>query len=360
MGTGRLKKLNSAFLCLFFCALICILSACGTELNDTKVVLTTGLNKDEVFRIETVSCTRPEMMVYLTNMQDQYENVYGEKIWETEASGTTLDDRVKENALAKMAQVKTMNLMADSLNIELSQTELKSVDNAAHIYYDSLNNTEIEAMGINQDTIRSLYREYLTAQKVYQELIKDVNPEVSDDEARNITLEYIMIYTYTVDGTGRRVDMSENENRAAYERALEAHERAVDGEPFDSLVAEYSDAEDMVISLGKDDIQNNYVRNTLFDLANGEISEVITMEDGYLIALCLSTYNLEETDLNKIKIVEREKETVFGEEYDKFVQGLTRKLNDSLWEEITLLHDEEITTDDFFKVADENLKLDDM
>lgn len=350
-----MKSPRSGFLCLLLCAIMLTFTGCGPDLSDTKIVLTTGLNKDEVFRIETISCTRPEMMVYITNMQNQYENVYGERIWETESEGTTLEERVKENALAKMAQVKTMNLMAGSMGISLTADELKSVENATDIYYDSLSNSEIEGMGIDRDTIYNLYREYLTAQKVYSEIISDVNPEVSDDEARNITIEYIYIYTYTTDGTGVRVNMSEDENRDAYARANEAHARALEGEDFDFLVAEYSDSDDMIMSLGKDDISNAYIRNALFDLANGDISDVLTTDDGYLIALCLSTYNLEETDLNKIKIVERERETVFSETYDAYVTDLTRKLNDQLWNEIGFLHGDDIDTSDFFKVADENL-----
>jgi len=333
------------------------LSGCSTDFSDTKIVLTTGLAKDELFRIEDMSCSRPEIMVYLTNMQNQYENVYGEAIWETEADGTTLEERVKDNALAKMAQVKTMNLMAKTYGIEVTSSEQKSVENAADIYYGSLNNTEITAMGINRETIVSLYREYLIAKKVYEYIIKDVNPEVSDDEARNITIEYIMIHNYTLDGAGRKIRMDTDEEHAAYARAVEAHDRAAAGEDFDLLVAEYSDSEEFTVSLGKDDIDNVYLKTTLFDLANGEMTDVMTVDDGYMIALCLSTYNLEETDLNKITIVEREREMVFGQKYDEYVGDLTRKLNDKLWEEIGFLHDPDISTSDFFTVADDNLIL---
>ena len=38
------------------------LTGCGIgDGNGTKVVLTTGFNKDEIFRIETSTCTLPEL-----------------------------------------------------------------------------------------------------------------------------------------------------------------------------------------------------------------------------------------------------------------------------------------------------------
>lgn len=351
-----MKKKNIFCLCiLLFVLLSC--TACGNMSGNTKVVLTTGLNKDEVFRIETVSCSKQEMMVYITNMQNQYENVYGTEIWDTETNGQTLEESVKENALAKMAQVKTMNLMAEEMGIELTNAEIKQVENAGDIYYNSLNNTEIAQMEIDRDTIVSLYKEYLIAQKVYQEIIKDINPEVSDDEARNITVQYIFIKTYTQDGSGKKHQYADNEKKSAYAKAEEAYERAKKGEDFESLIAEYGQAEVSTQSFGKGDISSDYVRSILFDLANNEISSIITTDDGYIIAKCISTYDLDETDLNKIAIVEEAREAVFGQEYDSFVDGITRKLNDTLWDEITFLHSPDITTSDFFIVADENLSL---
>lgn len=38
-----------------------------SEFGNTKIVLTTGFDKDEVFRIDRMSCRLPEVMVYLTN-----------------------------------------------------------------------------------------------------------------------------------------------------------------------------------------------------------------------------------------------------------------------------------------------------
>ena len=49
-------------------------SGCGAGgmAQASRVVLTTGFGSDEVFRIEGISATLPELMVYLTNMQNQY------------------------------------------------------------------------------------------------------------------------------------------------------------------------------------------------------------------------------------------------------------------------------------------------
>ena len=68
--------LIAALLLSLFC-----LTGCEKINRDTKIVLTTGFTKDEVFRIETASCYKKEVMVYLTNIQNQYEQVYVPEIW---------------------------------------------------------------------------------------------------------------------------------------------------------------------------------------------------------------------------------------------------------------------------------------
>ena len=130
-----------------------LLCGCGEKSENKKVVLTTGFAKNEVFRIEETSCQRAEMMVYLTNIQNHYETVFGSQIWETNINGISLEENVKDTALAKMAQIKAMTLLAQKHNVTLTEEEEKKVEEAADEYYSTLNEKEIELMGITKNTI---------------------------------------------------------------------------------------------------------------------------------------------------------------------------------------------------------------
>lgn len=333
------------------------LTACGDKSDtNTKVVLTTGFGKDEIFRIEDMSCTLPEIMVYLTTTQNQYESVYGEQIWEADLEGITLEENVKETVLAKMAQVKTMNLLAKQQQVTLSDEETEKAQSAAEAYYNSLNETEISQMGITEETIVNLYSEYALADKVYEYIIKDINPEISDDEARTITVEHILIKTYTLNGAGEKVEYTESAKQEAYQKAQEVLKLAKSGEQdFSSLIGTYSEDDNTTYSFGKGTMDPAF-EEAAFNLGTDEISDIVESEYGYHIIKCISTFNKEETDANKIKIVEQRKEEVFGEEYDEFVSSLTRKLNENLWEKVAFIHDPEVNTKNFFDVYDEYFK----
>lgn len=344
---NRWKKLVVLAVMLLCMAL---LGACGKDGDGTKVVFTTGVGKDEIFRIADEVCKKEELMVYLTTTQNQYEEVYGTEIWNTEHDGVTLEENVKDTVLAKIAQIKTMYLMARDREVTLSEEETALVESAAAAYFNSLNEKEVELLGVTPDTIRELYQEYAMAEKVYQQIIQDINPEISDDEARIITVQHILIKTGTTKADGSREPYSAEEKAAAYEKAVEVQALAVDGaHDFEDLAAQYSEDDTITYSFGKGEMDQAF-EDAAFQLETNAVSAVVEGEAGYHIIKCISTFNIQETDANKVKIVEQRRKTAFGQEYDAFVKTLTKQLNEDLWDQITLIHDSEVTTSDFFDV----------
>ncbi len=348
MGLRKRKKLAVYILAAGMIA--GAFTGCGNgEGFGTKVVLTTGFDKDEIFRIETSSCKLPELMVYLTTIQNRYESVYGREIWETKADGVTLEENVKNIALAQIAQIKTMNLMAEKYEVELDEEERALAENAAKAYFDTLGEQEIEKMGVNEKTVKSLYTELARAEKMYQYTIKDINPEISDDEARTITVQHILIKTYTLDDAGKKIAYTEEAKQEAFRTAREAFTLAKEGEDFDALIRRYSEDDKATYSFGKGEMEEAF-ETAAFNLGTGEISDIVETEFGYHIIKCINTFDREETDANKIKIVEQRQEEAFGQEYDAYVATLTRNLNEELWDTVNFIHDEEVTTQNFFEV----------
>lgn len=338
-----------------------LLAGCGGDSENKRVVLTAGFGKNEVFRIEEASCQRAEIMVYLTNIQNHYETVFGSRIWETNIGGISLEENVKDTALAKMAQIKAMTLLAQKHNVTLTKEEQTKVEDAAAEYYNSLNEKEIGLMGITENTVVSLYSEFALSNKLYHYLIKDINPEISDDEARTITVEHIHIKTYYLDENGEKVEYSDNTKKQAYETAIEVAKSAKAGEDFHRLADKYSEDDTLTYSFGKGEMEAGF-EEAAFNLGTNEISDVVETQYGYHVIKCISTFNKEVTDENKKKIVEERKKEVFGEEYETFTSSLVKNLNKELWNDITFIHDEEVTTSDFFEIynkyfEDENFGL---
>lgn len=332
-----------------------MVTGCSKEGN-TKIILTTGFEKDEVFRLGDSNCTTPEIMVYLTNLQNQYEAIYGKEIWNTKVDGVTLEENIKDVALSRMAQVKTMTLLAKEQGVILTEKELAAVDEITDMYFDSLSQNGKETLNITRELIYNLYTEYAISTKVYESIIKDINPEISDDEARTITIKHIFIKTFNYDDDGNKVPYDSDHKDEARRLAFEIRQRIEQGEDFDTLAREYSNDEEITLSFGKGEKETAF-EVAAFELGKDELSEVVDTDHGFEIIKCVSTFNREVTDENKIKIVEKRKQEAFTAEYEEFAKGLTKNINEELWDEITFVHSPDITTRDFFELFDENYNI---
>ena len=132
-------------------------------------------------------------------------------------------------------------------------------------------------------------------------------------------------------------------------------EKAKAGEDFDELIRHYNEDEKSTYSFGKGEMDPAFEK-AAFNLGTGEISNVVETGFGFHVIKCISTFDKEETDSNKVKIVEQRREEVFGQEYDAFVATLTRRLNEELWDGVRFIHDDHVVTMDFFEVYDKYFK----
>lgn len=343
-------RILAVLLCLVL--LTGALTGCGALPENTKIVLTTGLSDQQIFRINTAICTKSEALVYLANLKNKYEKAYGRELWDVRLASGSVESELKDSVLRELEQIKIMNLMADQYQVSLSKEDESRLKQAAGKYYKSLSGTETAALGVTQDSILQMYREYEIANRVYDSMIADVNPEISDDEARIITVKQIGLKTYTADESGKRTEMTEDQKKLIRRKADTAHSLAVSGTDFDSLISQYSDAAESEVSFGKGEKDSAY-ETAAFNLGKDEISDVIETADGYYILKCTSTFNKDQTDTNKKKILEKRKSDAFNEEYNAFAKSVTRELNEKVWDAITVQNDSQITTADFFADFDD-------
>lgn len=328
------------------------LTGCGDGKLPTQVVLTTDFIENEVFRLEGYPCMKNEVMVYLANSENQYSKVFGEQIWDVPIEDGTLEQAYKDTILARIAQIKAMNLLAREYNVTLDENEDGRVIAAAKDYMASLDASEIAYLDINQDVVAKLYREFAVANKLYKTITSEINPEISDDEARTITVRTILIKTYTVDSNGNKIPYTAEEKKGALERIKSVQTRLEEGETFEVLAADYNEDTNSEYSFGRNVMPEKF-EEAAFNLGNGEISDIVETEYGYHLILCVSTFNPEETENTKLKIVEERRQEAFEEVYQQFVVTLTSNLNKDLWDTIYFDKSQGVTTSDFFAVYDE-------
>ncbi len=344
---------NKTVLAIFLMTLAgaAAVTGCKKAEKNTEIVLTTPFEDDEVFRIDESACHLYEVNVYMSTAQNQFESLFGDEIWQKDLGGITLGDQLKDTILARLAQIKVMNLLAEDHGITLDEGEEETVNKAAATYNAMLNDSIRQKLDINEERIAGMYHEYALANKVYNELTRDVNPEISDDEARTITAKHILIKIPSSNSTSNNATAKEK----ARLKAADLLKQLKEGADFDSLAQKYSEDDQITYSFMKGDMPQAF-EEAAFNLDTDEISDLVETRYGYHIIKCISTFNREETDLNKEKIVREQKNEVFNDIYTDFVQTLYSNLNSELWDSLSFSPGEEENVSGFFDVYNDMVR----
>ena len=298
------------------CLAACMLSggpvSCS-HFENTEIVLTTGLTENQLFKVGNCVCTLPEAMIYVMDYQRQYESVYGVEMWEHDFGGITLEEYVKNIIVSQLAAMKAVTLLAKEYEVTLTEAETETVKKAAKEYYSAMGSEAVKYMGLKLEDVENLYYDHVLSRKVYQEITKDVNMEVSDDEARIITVQQI------------RVDSKES--------AEDIQEKLAEGKEFMTLASAYSQDSQISYTFGRGEKDPVY-EEAAFALENEGVSDIIEGEDGFYILKCVNNFDREATEANKITMVERRRDEIFSGVYEELVANTPSEFNTKVWEQV--------------------------
>ena len=288
------------------------LTGCGL-LKNTEIVFTTGLSGDQLFKIGKSVCTLPEAMIYVMDYQRQYEGVYGVEMWEHDFGGVTIEEYVKDTIVDQLASMKAITLLAGDYGVELDSSEEERVSEAADAYYGALTEDQIRYMDLELEDVEALYRDHALSGKVYEEITKDVNTEVSDDEARIITVQQIYL--------------------DSPETAQSVKEQLDAGRDFASVASAYSQNSQITWTFGRGEHDEAY-DEAAFALENDQVSGIVETADGYYILKCMDNFDQEATEANKVTMVEKRRDELFESVYEQLVAETPSQFSRKLWEKV--------------------------
>ena len=329
-----MRKLTLGILAVYMASVLLT----GCTIGDTEYVLDIEAvvpQGNHVFSINGSKCTQEEAKLYLCNYQNLYGNEYGMNLWEHDFGAMqkdeTLASYVKDITLSQLANIICMNLLADNKEITLTDVEKKMAEVAAKEYYASLSAAEIAYMGVDLEQMEEFYTRYAIAEKLYATLTQGVNEEVSDDEARVIRVQQIFV--------------------TVQEDALAVQKKLAAGDDFASVASNYNEADTIETTMKRGEYPSD-VDEEAFNLDNGQQSDMIITTEGYYFIKCLSKFEAELTELNKLDIIAQRQKQQFDDVFHAFIVASEFDLNEQIWDDIDIDTSGNIKTDSFFEVYD--------
>ncbi len=328
--TVKLKKTGKRNRSLFkipalLLSLVLLLTGCGGG----KVVLTGGFSAEDIFLINGVEAKASELRIYLVNVRSQYSDMLGDEIWNSQ-SLFQFEDSIDDLALERLGKVKALCAMAEEKGITLTKEQKETAAACAGAYEESLTEDDKQLLKADTSLLQEMYEQYALANTVYTQVVAQINPEISDDDARRVQVKNILFKTWRTGEDGTRQAYSDSEKAAVRAKAEEVLQQLKEGADFDQLQKEYNEDDQDTYAVGKGE-QDAAFEQAAFDLNQDEISDVIETEDGYRILKCTSTNDEQQTKANKERLIKERKTSAFGEEYDAFIADADVVIYEKRW-----------------------------
>ncbi len=284
----------------------------------------------------TVVATLGDTKIYLdeANYQARYNqytselyyNMYGydlSDMWETDiGTGSTLEDYTKKNVMSAIYQTYVLKAKAEELGLALDEEETAKVAETVKSTMENMDEALKEATAITEERLTEILTNNALAMKAYEYAVKDVDTEVSDEEAAQRKISYILVK----DG---------DDAAAAETLAEELKGKAEAGEDMSALADEHDNCTYSQATYGAGDYDNT-LGNFGRTLATGEFGSVYDEGYGWYIVYCDSDFDQEATEKEKPVIVEQRKGELFQSAYAEWLKDMPKfKVDEDVWSAIT-------------------------
>lgn len=278
--------------------------------------------------------TYEEVLFYIFQLKGQYEPSLGEEVWNYEyLEGKKFGDYAKEEIIRHLTELNVINQQARSQGIDLSEDEIEEIKDLVVEYMENVDVELAEKYGITSDLVEKVYGDNLLANKMFDITTGEIDTSIPDEEARQVTIDYLVVLTKGTTKDGVVVDFSEEEKKEALARAKQLRKEAKSAENFYLFAEANSDVQTVRVTYGEDNKPKGFGEKG-FEMETGKLSGVITGEDGYYIIYSKSHFDEEATMQKKEDIISERQSEVFEKAYTEWSKNYEVVVGSKLFEQI--------------------------
>ncbi len=312
--------------------------------NDTQTEDSEGSEQQSELKPEEIAFMvgdRPvsytEVILYMQADIEKTEALYGKDIWnlKLDDTGATVGEAYKDEILKQISYVKIVCSQAENLNISLSEDELLDVTLYTEDFMAELTDEQISKYGITNELVYGIYCDNMLANKVYEVLTLNIDTAVTEEEVRNMVLQYINISKFYRDANGKQLEYDADELETIKAQAQEFLDNLKETGVTSLTELEQDKYQITEITAGKDGIVEELspeLGGLAFGLREGEFSDIYETDYGFYILFCAKESDEEATERATIAILEERQRVLFEDLYNVWEANTRIKVNWDVWD----------------------------
>lgn len=286
-----------------------------------------------VIAVGDIAVKYNEVLGYCYLLKAQYEDSFGSEIWDYKlGEGITIGDEAKEEVINMITQLKIIGATAEDEEVSLTNDEKDEALQKAEEMIANVSEEDKQKYHLTVQGLSEIYEENALANKMFYIATDDADTEVSDEEARQIKIEFFEIITKGTTKNGTQVELDTEEKSAARERANDLRKQAAKSDDFLSFAKEHTEGDVVSMTIGQDNTElDRSVVTTAFSMEEGDVSPVIGTDTGYYVLRCADANDEDATYARREEIIEERQTKMFKEKYKQWLGEWDVEISRAFW-----------------------------
>lgn len=307
------------------------LTGCGS-LKDTDVVAEVG--NQEI--------TAGEANFYARYVQAQYETYYsaylgGDDMWTKEGSdGKTYEESVKSTILDELENMLVLEKHMKDYDVSLTKAEKKAVSDAAAEFVKGNSEKKRAKVSGTKENAKRIMMLMTIEQKMRSAIEADADTNVSDDEAAQKSMQYVMFsYKKSSDSSQDSSEtVSDKEKKEIKQKAETFAEGAKKADDFSAYATEQGQEAQTATFDADSTSPSADVIKAADKLEEGGTTDVIETEEGCYVARVTSLLDRDATDQKKQSIISDRQTKLYEKTEKKWKKKEDITVHKNVWKKI--------------------------
>lgn len=307
------------------------LVGCAGSVDNSEVVATVG--ESEI----TAGVANFYIRFQQASMEGYYMSYLGEDMWTQEVSdGVTYEESIKDSAMESLQQFYILRDHMEEYNVCLTDEEKASIEEAVKAFDEANADNAKKKVSGDKAIVQEVLELMTISEKMYDAMIADVDTEVSDEEAAQKAMQYVLFATSTTEEDGSTTEMSEEEIATAKANAEDCLAKAKENGSLEAYAKEAElEAKKQTFDAESTSLAEEVIK-AADALGEGEFAEVIETDSGYYVVQLTSLLDREATDTKKESIVKERQNDKYQEIFDAWKEATEITVHEKVWKKISL------------------------